>query len=254
MTTTQSNVTTCPQCDAADSIDLAGGLRLCLQCRNEWNPRDVKPKPVAPVVVSPPPDEDATRVAAILAAGDAEDVLTPYLIDLATGDQLHVDEDDDYAMAGYLGTWCVDEDTDEVWLCIGTNSSGTVDLQKANGKVRVGVDPSGVVWIAEADLHLYGVTSDTDDDSGPMVNVIATIASLVLTTGVASIADDEDRTLLNPPTGWLPPPASDIPEAEQGAAYAVAILVRTFNLDTEAVLTIAQSLMAGASASTTESE
>lgn len=254
MTATQANTTTCPECNAADSIDLAGGLRLCLQCRNEWNPAHVQatpPPPPAPTLVL---NERGETVAAILHSDTADDVLRGPADDEAHEAHDEVHDDDDDEASEYLGQWGVTNDTDTLYLCIGTYASGVVDLQAENGNVRTGVDPAGLTWYGDEPPTLRAHDGADDDTSEPLVGVIATIASLVLTTGVASVGDDEDRTLLNPPTGWLPSPASDIPEAEQGAAYAVAILVRTFNLDTVAVLAIAQSLMAGASASTTESE
>jgi hypothetical protein len=72
---------------------------------------------------------------------------------------------------------------------------------------------------------------------GPNVDALKLIIGLTLRAGLASLTDDNEP--LEPPTGWLPPPASDVPEAEGGAALAVALLIRTFGIAHDDVIALA---------------
>lgn len=254
MTNVQATSSTCPKCGVDDSIDVGATDRLCLSCRNEWDTTKQRYEP-APVVDAPAVRRSgADVVAEIMASESIEAVLTP---DLDAAELLRdhgIDYPTDNEPPSLVGHFVRDLVEGDVLLVVDDDDANALVCETVTGKRTL----LGVDRIADLGTEAPAAASDTPrgdvGDEGPLVGVIATIASLCLTTGVASVDDDDERTLLNPPTGWLPPPASDIPEAEQGAAYAVAILVRTFNLDTSVVLDIARSLMAGATASTTESE
>jgi hypothetical protein len=250
----QATSTQCPKCGVDDSIDVGATDRLCLSCRYEWDTTQQRYE--AP----PTPDEPPARrtgadvVADIMAAESIEAVLTP---DLTAAELLrehgidYPTDDDEPTMVGHFVRDLVEGD---ILLVVDDDDPNALVCETVTGKRCVlGMDRVADLG-TEAPAAINDVPRDTTNGNEPLVGVVFTIASLCLTTGVAAVDDDDERTILNPPTGWLPPPASDIPEAEQGAAYAVAILVRTFNLDTNVVLDIARSLMAGAQASTTESE
>lgn len=237
---------TCPACGRDDAIDLDSGDKLCLNCRNEWNPRVAA---TTTQVAVPPPvldADDRIDVADILAATSIEDVLAPAL----TGEELmrdhgmhvvHLPKADDL-----LGKF-VECDQD--------GRVGLVAATEGDSHIEVEFDTGGRLWLAVHDVTVmpddYEPTTseegnEGDADNAPHVPTIATVASLVLVVGCEAVADDEERSLLNPRIGWLPPPASDIPEVEQGAAYAVATLIRFYGLPKEEIMAMAASLLAGA--------
>lgn len=237
---------TCPACGRDDAIDLDSGDKLCLNCRNEWNPRVAA---TTTQVAVPPPvldADDRIDVADILAATSIEDVLAPAL----TAQELMRDHGIALPDATPPDDWSgrfirndvtgdvflVTEDTgDEVLTC--ADQDGGVALV---GRTRSTLLPDDY----EAGDDEEG--NEGDADNAPHVPTIATVASLVLVVGCEAVADDEERSLLNPRIGWLPPPASDVPEVEQGAAYAVATLIRFYGLPKEEIMAMAASLLAGA--------
>lgn len=252
MTTTQPSTTACPQCHADDSIEVGVTDRLCLQCRHEWNPAQVRLQPVLAVVPPTFDSDDGDDVNRILAAESLDDALGEPLtaaerIAEHTGVPLDDDDDDD----PLLGTFVAVEGHEDLALVVETVPIDRYVVEYANGNRRT-VNRADLAPVDLDDTQLDESPDATPDNDAPLVGTIAAVAALCLTVGAEAVANDESRTLLNPRIGWLPPPASDIPEVEQGAAYAVAILVSTFNLDADAVIAIGQSLMAGAAAEAAE--
>lgn len=252
MTQTTPNTMACPECAADDSIELALGERLCLACRHEWNPLvDAAVRAVEPYVehVQRSDDPDIARV---LSATTPDEVLTePLTAAERIAEHTGVEPADD--ADPLLGRFVRIVGYTDLALVVETGvDGGRAVIEWASG-IRSTFPTTDLSALTDEEVNEHNATPAVDvDDDGPIVGVIATIASLVLSVGAEAVAGDEDRTLLNPRIGWLPPPASDIPEVEQGAAYAVAILIRTFNLDGNVVIEIAQSLMAGAAAEAAE--
>ena len=254
MTQTNSTALACPACGVVDSIELDAGERLCLACRHEWNPTRERwqPPPAPPAPESP--SDDAATVAGILAATTPEDVL-------AAADD---DTEPDDRTGAYWQRAPFNLAGQFVTIAGRGNTPFLVVEDEGGDAVRVAAESSdefttpraGLLIIDTTDerLDYDGTPLDAPTSSEPLVGVIASVASLVLSVGAEAVANDESRTLLNPRIGWLPPPASDIPEVEQGAAYAVAILIQAFDLDADVVIQIAQSLMAGAAAEAAETD
>lgn len=65
----------CPKCGKADSIDLDNGERLCLNCRNEWDPHRAHALPAAAFAPQAATLADKYDIAAILSASTPEEVL-----------------------------------------------------------------------------------------------------------------------------------------------------------------------------------
>ena len=254
MTAPEAVQLVCPECGRDDSIEMSDGTRLCLSCRHEWDPTQAPAE--SPRVPAPPvlDTDDRLDTADILRATSIEDVLAPpmsaaELVAEHTGvqpaDELPAD------LEGRFVVWTMD--TNEPGLVIDQPRPGAVLVAKADGsehewpRVELRV-------LTDDEVREWGARGGAPGDDEPLVPVIATVASLVLTVGLEAVPDDDASPLLNPRIGWLPPPASDIPEVEQGAAYAVAILVRLFALDREAVAEVASNLMAGAAESANETE
>lgn len=235
--------TTCPQCSADDSIELSGELRLCLACRYEWD----QTKTYAPVATPTdevsnvaPTDVDVDR---ILAATSAEEVLTvpgvrddpPIVASAHTGP---VSTPIDLA-----GQWLKEADLVEPRLCVLDEGTNTVTVADAEGNEQEW--ERSRVEIVDFDPLALAPTigAETVSDNQPFDPAIFATASLAITMGLMAVGDDPARTLYNPRIGWLPPPCNEVPEVEQGVAYAIAVLVQVFDLPRGDVENIAATLM-----------
>lgn len=244
MTQTTTAGTTCPQCGAAETVAMSDGTRLCLSCRNEYDPTTAPPfaqaqLPPALEPVSPPGDNV-----------DAQNATAPQGAPTAVGDvlgppaEIVAEREAQAALDAMIGTQVVLEGgqvarvrgfPDDDHMTVSTNDDDKmsewfdVDL---NDVVR-SVDTAPVVV-------------DVDDDTArALAAVNVAVAGLVLRAGVATLAGDDDNVqLITPPTGWLPLDADALPALEQGVAYAVAVLLFTFKIDREMVAEIATQLMA----------
>lgn len=254
MTTTNDVTSACPSCGRADSIDLSDGTRLCLNCRTEWDPKHPATMQLGIDARDELDTEDRIDTAEILRATTAADVLGPDLSPEETWRDhmgLQLVETEPSPLLGLFVTLPPDHAVE--WLVIEDDGGALVKLRDSTGTETL-VDRDMLALDVRYDDDDEGTTDATPSDDEPIVGVIASVASLVLTVGAEAVADDDDRTLLNPRIGWLPPPASDIPEVEQGAAYAVALLIKLFGLDRQQVLDIASNMMAGAAEVVAETE
>lgn len=248
MTLDQSHA--CPSCGRDDSIDLDGGGHLCLACRHEWNPADVPASSLAALDLDP---HDFSRAAMLLELSRAQSPLQVF------GAFRHdaLDTADVTAVAEYVapqGDWAgmfVERKRGGRVLLVITDDGGdTIECENERSK-RVTVRRDDVRLLGP-ELGTPDATADTPvtTDDEPFQPTIFAVAALALTVGAQAVADDEDRSLLSPRIGWLPPPANEVPEIEQGVAYAVATLISRFNLDRAQVLAIAGSFMTSAQAGT----
>lgn len=255
MTTTEAHsATTCPQCRGNDSIEVEEGRRLCLACRHEWSPADVDwaKVPPKPAPAATPHDADDNR--AILAAGNADDVLA-HVEPLPTPEEVAptpvLDGTPDWS-----GNFVEHTDNDGLtatYLCVEDDGRETITIASEDGAERIVLRSRCTL---AADRHPSETTAPEGEgvEYEPLAAVVLMVSSLCLTVGLQCVGEDEEHTLATPLTGWMPPPADGIPEAEQGAAYAVALLIRAFDLDRDAITTMALNLMTGAEAGTTEGE
>lgn len=244
------DVNACPECHATDSVDLSDGVRLCLSCRTEWRPGDV--------VDTPPASEDGTTspVRAILVADTPSMVLLARHVFDQAPDDVVLD-----ARAAFDARALAANPADWAGMFARTASGLVVVVTVDDGTdTLVGVTSAGdEVTFFRADATYLGdvvdaagnpVASDNEYDAGPMMPAILAVAGLCLTVGLDCVSPEEGGPLTNPRIGWLPPPCDEVPEAEQGCAYAVALLVRTFGLDHDAVRTLAANILQGARAGT----
>lgn len=112
---------------------------------------------------------------------------------------------------------------------------------------NVGFERSKVTYLGDEPRNL-GMPTHEDVSDEPLPQTILAVAGLCLTVALDAIVDDGDDGVgvINPRTGWLPPPCDQVPEAECGVAYAAALLITVFGLDKEQVQRLAANLITGA--------
>jgi hypothetical protein len=241
---------TCPQCHEVDAIDLSDGTWLCLGCRHEW-------RPGARQAVAQPQE------AAQAPVGDSWGELDRVLHAPTVGDVLeHVpgaaqEGADVYDLNGYRKAVPADWSGSFVRAESGrvlviTADDGTDTLE--------GVDSTGNTWTVfrsacdflgdEPDAGDLVAESTDEADAAVMVPTIMAVAGLCITVALDCVPDDDEAPLGAPRVGWLPPPCDQVPEAEAGVAWAVALLVRTFGLDKAEVARLAANLITGAESAT----
>lgn len=253
MSATQHTMPACPRCERIDSITLDTGERLCLQCHYEWNPATEHVRLRAVPDAEPLSDEGDRFVRSVLAADTAAEVLSPAMTaaELVAEHTAQLDTAPTAANleGSFVALW---DEGGEPWLVIADLGGDTLTVCSAAGsELEVRRDACTVVPEPLHTGELVHEHTATDDE--PDIGTVMAVAGLILTIAADVIADDEARTLLPAPIGWLPPPANEVPEVEWGAAYAVAILVRFYGLDLVELREIASNTLAGVTA-TTESE
>jgi len=82
---------------------------------------------------------------------------------------------------------------------------------------------------------------DDDTGDGPNVVLLRMLIGLMLRAGAMSIG--KDGTPIEPPTGWLPPPADALPEIGGAAALAIATLIFTCEIQISDVIALANSFL-----------
>lgn len=100
-------------------------------------------------------------------------------------------------------------------------------------------DPDPAVQTGKDNEH--GAAPAPPNEGGPNFGALKLIIGLTLRAGLASL--DANNNPVEPPTGWMPPPASDIPEVEAGAAMAVALMIRTFGIDHADVIALTKQFL-----------
>ena len=242
----------CPKCGSSDQLDMSGDTWLCLDCRNEYATADGLAAARGDVDTGDGIMSTDPVAAAVLSATTVDDVLDYGAHDvMRLSDMLDAD-DERLHVSHWAGQFVKSLHGDDIYLCTEDEGGDTIAVQGEHGPIvpvkranyeLIGFDPDALAPVVGAET----VTEDQ-----PFDPAIFAVAALAITQGLACLADDEDQTLLNPRIGWLPPPCNQVPEVEQGVAYAIALLVRTYQLDREGVEQIAATLMEGAQAPETE--
>ena len=242
----------CPKCGSSDQLAMQGDVWLCLDCRNEYNAADGLAAERANSAPARSDEEHSSDVERVLHAATADEVLAVQvqaILDLP--DEAPEDGDEEHVFH-WAGQFVRRIGTDDIFLCLEDELGESIAVQGEDGPVipvhrrnyeLVGFDPDALAPVVGAET----VTEDQ-----PFDPAIFAVAALAITQGLACLGTDEDQTLNNPRIGWLPPPCNQVPEVEQGVAYAIALLVRTYQLDRDGVEQIAATLMEGAQAPESE--
>lgn len=245
----------CPKCGNADSITLDAGERLCLSCRNEWNPATVSYAPTETTHEHLVAVGQRAIVGAIMDAPDTAEVLAMF------NDNDHADADvipfvrgEESDAADWSDSF-VRTDSNAVVLVLHDDGGGILTVQTAAG-LSYDIVKSTATFIGDEPLAA-GEGIDAIGIDEPMPQTILAVAGLCLTVALECVPDsaDADQSVGNPRIGWLPPPCDQVPEAECGTAYAAALLISIFGLDREQVAKLAANLLTGAeSGGETETE
>lgn len=245
MTTTELT-TKCPECKAAGPVDLGDGLMLCLECRAEWNPLDPELLARASVDAILGPEMDGGLFHATEDPG-----LFPATTELAPGGPLTASEDEP-------GTEAPPDDWTGFFVrdTLTPNRRVLLVIQDDGDPLLLVQDRTGTDFHADrATLEFLGSDPDlaqeievdgSSDETAPVSSLILAVAGLALEAGVEIVGEGDEPELYTPRIGWMPPPCDGVPEAEQGVAYAVGILVRHFDLDKALVRQLAAGLLTGA--------
>lgn len=246
MNTETTTTLACPSCGATNGVAMTDGTRLCLACRNEWNPADVPhltvPVPehtevaeVAPEAAVPAHDPYAAEGAPL----GADDVLGPPASELAARDA-------QAALDALVGTTVVLEGGQPAVIVeFPDDDHVTVNLAGPEAEAElVTVSYGDVVRSVDAPPPV----ADVDDETAvALAQVNMAVAGLVIRAGLSAIAGEyPEAQLVTPATGWLPLDVDGLPAVEQGAAYAVAFIIHAFSLDREIIGAIADTLLTDA--------
>ncbi len=237
----------CPDCGESDAVDLSTGDWLCLQCHREWNPTREATRPAPPVEAIPSGFTLSPSLARIFTATDPAEILA------APAEEIDGRAPATVARGAgrpdWSGLFVRYERMGVDALVVEDKGGQRLEIQGADG-TNYRVNRSSCVLLGE---QLPGNVVDTRDvtaeavDDAPMARTILATAGLCLTVACNAIDDAGPDGLANPRIGWLPPPCDQVPEVEQGVAYASALLISTWGLDVAEVRRLAANLMSGAS-------
>lgn len=246
MNTEAPTTVACPECTSTNGVPMTDGTRLCLDCRHEWNPADVRRLAVA--TPPPPSPAEATPEAATRPPGPLTAEGAPPAVDDVLGPPAAVQAERaaQAALDALLGTWVVLEGG-QAAMIVGfpDDDHATVEIGHNTGEVQTVTVPFGDV---ERSLDAPAPVADVPDETAvALARVNMAVAGLVMRAGLAAVAGEyPNAELVTPATGWLPLDVEGLPAVEQGSAYAVAFLVHAFSLDREIVGAIADTLLTDA--------
>lgn len=232
---------------------MSDGVVLCLDCRHEHDGKTAAPAPYVPTMPNDDVHPEYDNVQHVMAATTADDVLRDALNDMVDTlpERIAQREAGTVNLAGRF-VWI--RNSPVPWLCSEDDGGALIVCTDADGysgdysrSEVVRVDDDGTDPLAPV------VGAETVAEDQPLDPTIFAVASLAIAQGLACIGDDGE-TLHNPRIGWLPPPCNQVPEAEQGVAYAIALLIITYGLDRDSVAQIAATLMQGATGPETETQ
>lgn len=238
----------CPGCGKRDVIELGGDSWLCLECRTEWSGNSVTLSDIATQLTTAIPAHRKEDIDDILNAGSAEEVLGPVAIDLIeTEEGIYSVADPGHMREDWTGRFAKTHGGD-IFLV----------LEEMPDGVLIGEDREGQSYTILKDkctLQPEGAVDVTDDiseigtgENEPIIPAILAIAGLALQVGLQAITEDDKAWFNAARIGWLPPPANDIPEVEQGIAYAIACLIHIFGIPKDEVEKLSANILLGASA------
>lgn len=243
----------CASCGSDDLLALSDAF-LCLTCRHEGTPSETAPTSEHEATPGESAPTTQPEVDAILHAESVAEVLAgPDVGESAPTTPLDVMGP--AGAANYAGRFVRTLDSDDVLLCTEDDGvSRMVQCVHENGREVERGRSQLVLADDPADVRSYELGDGTVLDTQPYEPTIFAVAALAITQGLACIPDDGTGELLNPRIGWLPPPCNELPEVEQGIAYAIAVLITTYQLDRSSVEQIAATLLTGAQAPEGETE
>lgn len=232
MTTSTPTTIVCPQCGATDGTALSSGLRLCFDCRHEWNPADVPPpRPLAVVPDVPAVDDVLGPPDTVTAEREAQARL-----DALIGTEVILD--------GGQRAVIVEFPDDNHVTVVPTYDDG--------GGEPFTVDFNDVVRSVEPVAPVVDVP---DDEARALASTVGTVAALTLRAGVSMVTGTGDDVRIGmPPTGWLPDDPGTVAIIEQGVAYAVAILIHAYGIPADQASAFADDLMTEVQTETTKGE
>ena len=254
MSATEITLTSCPSCKAADPVDLGDGHLLCLACRNEWDPKD--PALLAEHRAAALAHERDELVAAVLGPDPGDRIGDPEEAPTLPSAGSEIPPGTPGPPSYWSGKFVRDTLHPDRGVLLVVEDDGTRGLELQ--------DSRGVGYIASRDALTYlgddptGPGEDVTEGDAPgfvpLASVIFAVAGLALEAGTDAVGEGDDPELYEPRIGWLPPPCDGLPEAEQGIAYAIAILIRHFDLDREIVRQLAAGLLLTAQGPESETE
>ena len=232
MTTEMTATTVCPRCQSEQGMTLASGARLCFECRYEWTGDGVPATTTDPPLVVVPAEEDYLGPPAEVIEADRAQAELDALI----GTDVILD-------GGQVGRIVEFADDDHI----------VVDIAHGDEIETVTVEYNDVV----RSLPRAPDPSPQVDEATQLAiaRTVAQCAGMIVEAALATLATDGDRQIIQiPPSGWLPRDTEAWAVVEQGAAYAVAMLIYGWELDPAAVADFAAELIENANNETERAE
>lgn len=256
MTTTETRpVDECPACGKAGAVSLSNGIRLCVHCRNEWDPNDLPDVTPAPVVaLRAVPDSPIVLPQQCPACGQ---VMT-----LDAGDVYHCPNEHDPEHVAYYGGAVLALDTpapdplasilndpDPIGAMraqlVGREAvvhdlaaTGTIESIGDDGNARVVFGSGYFVEVGPDDITLTELPAPTptmdEDQQEALAATSLTIVAQIIRAGQACFVIEDGVRVVGPsPNGYLPDDPDVLPMLEWGAAYTVASLVEAWGITDE---------------------
>lgn len=216
MTQTMPDATHCPKCNATNSVELDGTLRLCLGCRCEWTPG----VPYEGVVQFPPGGDVASPPVLV-------SVPTPKPADAY---ESYLDE----ARSRLLGAKAIYHDA---------GAEGTITEVTDDGYAIVTFGSGYYVELLPNEFTVVAADVIPDEKITALATTDMTIAAQVLRAAAQTLETvGETRRLTLPPGDWLPDEPGVMPVVEHGAAYAAAIIALNYGVSNEQLVSMADML------------
>jgi hypothetical protein len=213
-------------------MTLASGARLCFECRYEWTGDGVPATTTdPPLLVVPAEDDYLGPPAEVLEADRAQAEL-----DALVGTDVILD-------GGQVAKVVEFPDDDHV----------TVDIAHGDDVETVTVDWNDVVRSLP---RAPEPTAQVDEvTQRAIAQTLATVTGMILQAALDAVVTEDDRSVLTiPASGWMPQDAEALMMLEQGAAYAAAALIYSFELPRDQVADVITQLSDNANNETERAE
>jgi len=212
----------CPACQKQESVELDEVVRLCLNCRHEWEPAhtvgplreqpittETVPAPLLAAVPDPEPEDEWSR-------------------------QLRE------ARSRYLGAEVIAHDLE---------AQGTVIQIDDDGWVRVEFGSGFYVDLLPNEFTVVDADVIPDETIAAIATTGATVAAQMIRAAAQTITQrGDERVMTLAPNDWLPDEPGMMPVIEHGACYAIAYLAIQYGIPTDQLVSIATMLDAAAEA------